>query len=72
VWEITTVFFYMGNSSRRATAQAFYENVLKSSSDVESESETDLLIAAAGMVNEHFLMPPHRGWLIHLQRIYNF
>jgi hypothetical protein len=38
--------------------------VLKSSSDVELESETDLLIAAAGMVNEHFLMPPRRGWLV--------
>jgi hypothetical protein len=58
------MFFYMGNSSRRARTQAFYENVLKSSSDVESESETDLLIAAASMVNKHFLMPPRRGWLV--------
>jgi hypothetical protein len=46
----------MGNSSRRAAAQAFYKNVLESSSYNESDDETDLLIAAAGMVNEHYLM----------------
>jgi hypothetical protein len=61
VWEIIIVFFYMGSSSHRAATQAFYGNVLKSSSDEESESETDLLIDAAGMVNKHFLIPPHRG-----------
>jgi hypothetical protein len=27
------------------------------------DGEIDLLMAAAGMVNEHFLMPPHRGGL---------
>jgi hypothetical protein len=30
-------------------------------SDEESDGETDLLMATAGMVNEHFLMPPCRG-----------
>jgi hypothetical protein len=35
--------------------------VLESSSDEDSDGETDLLMAAAGMVNEHFLMPPRRG-----------
>jgi hypothetical protein len=42
----------MGNNSRRAAAQAFYKNILESSSDEESDGETDLLITAAGMVNE--------------------
>jgi hypothetical protein len=51
----------MGISSRRAAVQAFYENVLNLSSDEESDGETDLLMADTGMVNEHFLMPPHRG-----------
>jgi hypothetical protein len=32
-----------------------------SSSGEESDGETNLLMAAAGMVNEHFLMPPRRG-----------
>jgi hypothetical protein len=32
-----------------------------SSFDEESEGETELLMAAAGKVNEHFLMPPRRG-----------
>jgi hypothetical protein len=47
----------MGINNRRATAQTFYENVFESSSDEES----DLLMAAVGMVNEQFLMPPCRG-----------
>jgi hypothetical protein len=51
----------MGSSNRRAAAQAFYENVRNSSIDEESDGETDLFMAAASMVNEHFLMPPHRG-----------
>jgi hypothetical protein len=51
----------MGNSSHRAATQAFYDNVLMLSSDEESNSETDLLMAAAGMVNKHFLMPPRIG-----------
>jgi hypothetical protein len=29
--------------------------------DEDSDSETDLLMAATGMVNEHFLIPPRRG-----------
>jgi hypothetical protein len=49
--------------SHRAVAQAFYENVLDSSSNEESDGETDLLMAAAGMVNEHFLIPPRRDGL---------
>jgi hypothetical protein len=32
-----------------------------SSSDEDSDGETELLVATAGMVNEHFLMPPRRG-----------
>jgi hypothetical protein len=32
-----------------------------SSFDEESDSKTDLLMAAAGMVNEHFMMPPRGG-----------
>jgi hypothetical protein len=32
-----------------------------SSCDEESDSETDLLMDAASMVNEHFQMPPRRG-----------
>jgi hypothetical protein len=51
----------MGSSSRRAAAKAYYNNVLMSSSDEESDGETDFLMAAAGMVSEHFLMPPCRG-----------
>jgi hypothetical protein len=51
----------MGSSSRMAAIQAFYENVLESSSEKESDSETDLLIAAAAMVNNHYLMLPRRG-----------
>jgi hypothetical protein len=35
--------------------------VLDSLSDEESNNETDLLMAVAGMVNKHFLMPPRRG-----------
>jgi hypothetical protein len=35
--------------------------MLMSSSDKESDGETELLVAAADMVNEHFLMPPRRG-----------
>jgi hypothetical protein len=30
-------------------------------SDEDSDGKTELLLAAAGMVNEHFLMPPRRG-----------
>jgi hypothetical protein len=44
-----------------AVAQAFYNNVLISLFDEESYGETDLLMPAVDMVNEHFLMPPHRG-----------
>jgi hypothetical protein len=51
----------MGISSRRAATQAFYENVLESSSDEEFDGETDLLMAVAGMVNKEFLLPPPRG-----------
>jgi hypothetical protein len=48
-------------SSRRAAIHAFYGNVLKSSSDEESDGETNLLRAAAAMVNDHYLMQPRRG-----------
>jgi hypothetical protein len=51
----------MGRSSRKAASKAYFDNMLMSSSDEESDGETDLLMAAAGMVNEHFLMPPRRG-----------
>jgi hypothetical protein len=51
----------MGSNSRRATAKAYFNNVLMSSSGEDSDGETELLLAAAGMVNEHFLMPPRRG-----------
>jgi hypothetical protein len=51
----------MGNSSRRAAAKAYCDNVLMSSSDEETDGETDLLMAMTSMVNEHFLMPPRRG-----------
>jgi hypothetical protein len=51
----------MGNISRRAEIQTFYENALESSSDEESDGETDLFIAAAAMVNDHYMMPPHMG-----------
>jgi hypothetical protein len=51
----------MGHNSHRAAALAFYKNVLKSSSDGEFNGETNLLIAAVGMVNEQFLMPACRG-----------
>jgi hypothetical protein len=51
----------MGSSSHSVAAKAYFDNVLMSSSDEESDSETDLLMVDAGMVNEHFLMPPHRG-----------
>jgi hypothetical protein len=51
----------MGSSSRGASAKAYYDNVLISSSDRDSDDEINLLMAAAGMVNEHFLMPPHSG-----------
>jgi hypothetical protein len=49
----------MGSSSHRVAAKAYYDNVLMSSSDEESDGETNLLMAAADMKNEHFLMPPH-------------
>jgi hypothetical protein len=51
----------MGSSSRRAVAKAYYDNMLMSSSDENSDYENDLLMAAVGMVNEYFLMPPRRG-----------
>jgi hypothetical protein len=51
----------MGNNSRRAAAKAYFDNVLMLSSDEESDSEIEFLMAAAGMVNEHFLMPHRRG-----------
>jgi hypothetical protein len=51
----------MGSNSCRVATNTSYDNVLMSSSDEESDGETDLLMVAAGMVNEHFLMPPHRG-----------
>jgi hypothetical protein len=41
----------MGSSSCRAATKVLYDDVLMSSSDEESDSETDLLMAAAGMVN---------------------
>jgi hypothetical protein len=64
----------MGISSRRAATQAFYKNMLESSSDEESDGETDLLMAAGGMVNEQFLMPPRRGsslkkWEANMDRV---
>jgi hypothetical protein len=37
----------MGSSSRRATAKAYFDNVLMSSSDEDSDSKTELLVAAA-------------------------
>jgi hypothetical protein len=45
--------------------------VLKSSSDEDSDDEADLLIAAASMVNEHFLLPQCRGGSSH-KRQFNF
>jgi hypothetical protein len=51
----------MGSSSRRTGAKAYFDNMLMSSSDEDSDGETEVLMAAAGMVNEHFLMPPRRG-----------
>jgi hypothetical protein len=51
----------MGSSCRRAAAKAYFDNVLMSSSDEDSDGETELLLVAAGMVNEHFPMPPRRG-----------
>jgi hypothetical protein len=51
----------MGSSSRRAATMAYFDNVPMSSSDEDSDGETELLVATAGMVNEHFLMPPYRG-----------
>jgi hypothetical protein len=51
----------MGSSSRRAAAKAYFDNVFMSSTDEDSDGETELLVADVGMVNEHFLMPPHRG-----------
>jgi hypothetical protein len=51
----------MGNNSRRTAAKAYFDNVHMSSSDEESDGETELLMATAGMVNEQFLMPPRRG-----------
>jgi hypothetical protein len=48
-------------SSRRTAAKAYFDNVLMSFSNEDSDSETELLVAAAGMVNEHFLMPRRRG-----------
>jgi hypothetical protein len=41
--------------------KAYFDNVLMLSSDEDSDGETELLVAATGMVNEHFLMPPRRG-----------
>jgi hypothetical protein len=49
----------MGSSSHRAAAKAYFDNVLMSSSDEDSDGEIELLVAAAGMVN--VLMPPCRG-----------
>jgi hypothetical protein len=51
----------MGSSSRRAAANAYFDNVLMSLSDEDTNGETELLVAATGMVNEHFRMPPRRG-----------
>jgi hypothetical protein len=51
----------MGSSSRRAAAKAYFHNVLMSLSNEDSDGEPELLIADAGMVNEHFLMPPRGG-----------
>jgi hypothetical protein len=50
----------MGSSSRRVAAKTYFDNVLMSSSYEESDGETELLMAAIGMVNEHFVMPPQR------------
>jgi hypothetical protein len=50
----------MGSSSHRAAAKAYFDNVLMSSSDEESDGETDILMATAGIVSEHFPIPPHR------------
>jgi hypothetical protein len=46
---------------RRAAAQSFYEIVLESSYDEESDGKIGLLMAAVGMVNEQFLMAPRIG-----------
>jgi hypothetical protein len=51
----------MGSSSCRAATKAYFDNVLMSSSDEESDDETEFLMAIDGMVNEHFLMPTRRG-----------
>jgi hypothetical protein len=51
----------MGNSSHRAAAKAYFDNVLMSSSDEDTDNEIELLVVVVGMVNEHFLMPPRRG-----------
>jgi hypothetical protein len=39
----------------------FYKNVIESSSDKESDGETELLLAAASMAHDHFMLPKHRG-----------
>jgi hypothetical protein len=51
----------MGISSRRAAAKAYYDNMLMPSFGEDSDDEADLLMAAADMVNENFLIPPRRG-----------
>jgi hypothetical protein len=40
----------MGSNSRRAVAKAYFDNVLMSSSDENSDGEAELLVATTGMV----------------------
>jgi hypothetical protein len=49
----------MGNSHSVAI-KAFYKIFLESTSEEESNGEIDLLIAAAVMVHDHYLMVPRR------------
>jgi hypothetical protein len=37
----------MGSNSRRAATKAYFDNLLMSSSDEDSDGKTELLIAAA-------------------------
>src|SRR4051812_24743302 len=48
----------MGSSQRRAM-EFFYKNFVESSFE-ESDGEIDILLAAAQMVHDHYLLPPRR------------
>jgi hypothetical protein len=49
----------MGSSQR--SIEFFYKNFVESSSEEESDGETEILLAVAQMVHDHYLLPPHRG-----------